>query len=158
MKVQMLKIVGWGLFYLFLLEVGLEVRAHWRGFDTILFGSFQRRDSEGAGAAMAKSEQGSMLSARRSTDKKPHEVRYWIASSSHAEDSYLARELVFPSRLETLLLSDVVADQRSFEKAPGRPSIRSLAGQAGRGFVCEARPQLGRQGLRRNLPVCPIER
>jgi hypothetical protein len=103
MKVQMLKIVGWGLFYLFLLEVGLEVRAHWRGFDTILFGSFQRRDSEGAGAAMAKSEQGSMLSARRSTDKKPHEVRYWIASSSHAEDSYLARELVFPSRLETLL-------------------------------------------------------
>jgi hypothetical protein len=99
----MLKIIGWGLFYLFLLEAGLEVRAHWRGFDTILFGSFQRRDAEGAGAAMAKSEQGPMLSARRLTDKKPHEVRYWIASSSHAEDSYLARELVFPSRLETLL-------------------------------------------------------
>jgi hypothetical protein len=103
MSVRLLKVLGWGFCYLLLLEVGLEIRAYTRGFDTILFGTFQRQDIgvKSIGAVSAQKEGG--VPVPGAVDKKPDEVRYWIASSSHAEDSYLSRDLVFPSQFEKLL-------------------------------------------------------
>ena len=84
-------------------EFALEVRGAVRGYDTILFGDHKRHDDPtgrqvgGAQAALTQVESAFLPVPRQG------ETRYWIASSSHAEDSYLAREIVFPSVLERLL-------------------------------------------------------
>ncbi len=102
MNFSLLRILIWGLAYLLLLEGSLEIRAHFRGFDTLAFGTFQRQNISPTAAAPPPQSPATTLTSGP-PDKKPDEIRYWIASSSHAEDSYLSRELIFPSRLETML-------------------------------------------------------
>jgi hypothetical protein len=102
MTFQMLKILWWGLLFLFMAEVGLEYRAYRRGFDTIAFGSYQRQGAEADAPAVSPTMQPANLGDQLG-EKKSGEIRYWIASSSHAEDSYLSREVIFPTRLEGLL-------------------------------------------------------
>jgi hypothetical protein len=58
-----------------------------------------------ATATPSSSQNPKATPASDAPDKEKGETRYWIASSSHAEDVYLSRELVFPTRLETLLKS-----------------------------------------------------
>lgn len=102
MTFQLLKILWWGILFLLMAEVGLEFRAYHRGFDTIAFGSYQRQgtgpDASPVSPTIRPTSLGDQLG-----EKKAGEIRYWIASSSHAEDSYLSRDLVFPTRLEGLL-------------------------------------------------------
>ncbi len=104
MNLSLLRIVLWIGLYLLVAEVGLEVRAHYRGFDTLLLGKFQRADSDQGRMAEGSKEDivetNSDAKQRKSTSGG---VRYWIASSSHAEDSYLSRDVTFPSVLERLL-------------------------------------------------------
>ncbi|GAB1723773.1 MAG: hypothetical protein GDA65_18275 [Nitrospira sp. CR1.1] len=102
MNFSLLRVLVLGLFYLVLIESALEIRAHFRGFDTIAFGTFQRQDISDTTASPSP-QNPKATPASDAPDKKKGETRYWIASSSHAEDIYLSRELVFPSRLETLL-------------------------------------------------------
>ncbi|MBI4000231.1 MAG: hypothetical protein HY348_00405 [Nitrospira defluvii] len=102
MNLRLLRILLWAALYLVILEVALEVRAYHRGFDTILFDSFQRQEAVGKSVARAQ-ETALSTSFLGEGEKQPGEVRYWIASSSHAEDSYLSRDVIFPSRLESML-------------------------------------------------------
>src|SRR5215470_14252433 len=105
MTFGMLKILAWIAIYLSILELGLELRAYYRGFDTILFGSYQR-------PTQVAKEKATPLRATLSLPSEggvePHQrdpgvIRYWIASSSQAEDVYLSHDLIFPTRLENLL-------------------------------------------------------
>ena len=114
----MLRVLVWGLAYLLLLEGILEIRAHSRGFDTIVFGTFQRQNVATADNPPLPPNPRATLTAA-APDKKRGETRYWIASSSHAEDSYLSRDVIFPSRLEKLL------------QKPGRVSTVMNASHAG---------------------------
>ncbi len=102
MTFELLKILWWGLLFLLIAEVGLEFRAYHRGFDTIAFGSYQRQRAEPDAPIVSPTVQPARLGGQLGA-KKAGEIRYWIASSSHAEDSYLSRELIFPTRLEKLL-------------------------------------------------------
>lgn len=102
MTFQLLKILWWSLLFLLMAEVGLEFRAYHRGFDTIAFGSYQRQGAEPNAPAVSPTIQPASLGDQLG-EKNAGEIRYWIASSSHAEDSYLSRELIFPTRLEGLL-------------------------------------------------------
>ncbi len=102
MNFSLLRVLLWGLAYLVLLEGVLEIRAHSRGFDTIAFGSFQRQNVAKTDTPLPPTSTLAAL-ASDTPEKTTGEMRYWIASSSHAEDSYLSRDIIFPSRLEILL-------------------------------------------------------
>ena len=106
MSLSLLRIILWIGLYVSVIEIGLEVRAYYRGFDTLLLGSFQRAEPETAVAAghpgIASIEAGP---DEKRAQSESAAIRYWIASSSHAEDSYLSREVIFPSVLERLLRS-----------------------------------------------------
>lgn len=104
MNFSLLRVLVFGLIYLLLIEGALEIRAHHRGFDTIAFGTFQRQELP-ATTTPSSPRNPQATPASDTPDKKKGETRYWIASSSHAEDVYLSRDLVFPSQLETLLKS-----------------------------------------------------
>ncbi len=90
----------WCLACLVLLEGLAEFRAHSRGFATIIFGSFQREKVPTT--ELSPPSKTNEVVVADTMKKKPGEMRYWIASSSHAEDIYLSREVIFPSRLEQL--------------------------------------------------------
>ena len=51
MNFTLLRSLAWIGFYLLIIETGLEVRAYYRGVDTLLFGNFRRAES---GTAMAE--------------------------------------------------------------------------------------------------------
>lgn len=102
MNFSLLRVLAWGLAYLLLSEGLVEIRAHSRGFDTIAFGTFQRQSLATAEHPLPPAGTHDTLTSD-SPAKTIGETRYWIASSSHAEDSYLSRDMIFPSRLETLL-------------------------------------------------------
>jgi hypothetical protein len=106
MSLSLLRIIFWIGLYVSAIEIGLEVRAHYRGFDTLLLGSFQRVEPETAAAEGHpwSDSIGAGPDGKR-VESESASVRYWIASSSHAEDSYLSREVIFPSVLERLLRS-----------------------------------------------------
>jgi len=96
MNFTLLRILVWIGVYLLVIETGLEVRAYYRGFDTLLFGNFRRAEF-----GTTTTEKASDLNpVTLSSDGR---LRLWIASSSHAEDSYLSRERIFPTVLEKLL-------------------------------------------------------
>lgn len=117
MNFRLLRVVMWCLACLVLLESLAEFRAHSRGFTTIIFGSFPR---EKVPTTESSSPSGTNeVVVADTVKKKPGEMRYWIASSSHAEDVYLSREVIFPSRLEQL-----------FQK-PGIPVVVINASRAG---------------------------
>jgi hypothetical protein len=104
MSLSLLRIIFWIGLYVSVIEIGLEVRAHYRGFDTLLLGSFQRAEPETVAAAGYRGNDSLGAGAeRKRIGSEAAAVRYWIASSSHAEDSYLSREVIFPSVLERLL-------------------------------------------------------
>lgn len=102
MNFSLLRVLFLGCIYLLLIESALEIRAHFRGFDTIAFGTFQRQDVS-VTTALSSPQDPRAIPASDTPDKKKGETRYWIASSSHAEDIYLSREQVFPTLLETRL-------------------------------------------------------
>ena len=45
MNFRLLRILVWIGIYLLMIETGLEMRAYYRGFDTLLFGNFRRAES-----------------------------------------------------------------------------------------------------------------
>lgn len=108
MNFSLLRIVLWIGLYLCAIEVGLEIRAHYRGFDTLLLGGFQRAEPEAAIAARRPETEIVGIRPEAKKTESPGQVLYWIASSSHAEDSYLSRDVIFPSVLERLLRSSGV--------------------------------------------------
>ena len=102
MNFSLLRILVLSFAFLLLIESVLEVRAYYRGFDTIFFGNFQRQNSSAAETLPSLPKPEATLTSNTAA-KRSEEIRYWIASSSHAEDIYLSRDLIFPFRLEKLL-------------------------------------------------------
>ena len=107
MTLAHLKLFFWIGSFIVLVELGLEVRANQRGWDTMVFGF------PTAGQSVHAQEKGMIefgptptfpfRSRIIPTDRKSGNHRYWVASSSHAEDIYLPPTMIFPSILERLL-------------------------------------------------------
>jgi len=99
--------VFWIACFLVALELGLEVRARHRGWETLIFGFPVTSESVPAGQ-QDHQEFGPTPSFPFRSRIAPQEKvspnhRYWIASSSHAEDIYLSPSMTFPNVLERLL-------------------------------------------------------
>ena len=73
---------------LLLLELALEWRAHQRGFDTLLLGS---------GQTGQHADDYPFRSPPVAAEKSAGVTRLWIAGASHAEDSYLPVDAIFPT-------------------------------------------------------------
>jgi hypothetical protein len=88
--------------YLGALEVALEIRAHLRGFDTLLIpiaaSSQSTQDRERT--RFGPSEGFPFRSPIVPAERPPNTRRYWIASSSHAEDTRQPPERIFPNLLQ----------------------------------------------------------
>jgi hypothetical protein len=99
--------LAWIALYLLVIEIALEHRAARRGWATLLWPAARSAEPGrgGAGGQAASPEFGPTESfAFRSRVVDPHRPpgvkRVWIASSSHAEDTAVAAEQVFPNVLE----------------------------------------------------------
>ena len=102
-----LKIFLWIAGVIVLVELGLEIRANQRGWDTMIFGfpaaaqsaSSQGTDTIEFGPTSTFPFRSRIIPKERSSGNH----RYWVASSSHAEDIYLPPTMIFPSILDRLL-------------------------------------------------------
>lgn len=107
MKLAYLKIVIWISVSLVAVEFALEVRAMSRGWDTLFFGSaiVGERVIQKAGGSSEFGPTPSFPFRSRIVPitKSSGDQRYWIASSSHAEDSYLQPTAIFPVVLDRTL-------------------------------------------------------
>jgi len=102
-----LKLFLWIAVFVVLLEVGLEVRANQRGWDTMVFG-FSFPTQSVSPQQQANSEFGPtpafpFRSRIVPLERESGNHRYWVASSSHAEDIYLPPPMIFPNILEHFL-------------------------------------------------------
>jgi len=102
-----LKVFLWIAGFILLLELGLEVRANQRGWDTMVFGfpspiqsvSPQQKVNSEFGPTPAFPFRSRIIPLERESGNH----RYWVASSSHAEDIYLPPPMIFPNMLEHFL-------------------------------------------------------
>ncbi len=101
------------LAFLLFAEGLLEIRAHSRGYKTILFGDIvaedlsnielgRTRDGSEVQAVWGPTKDFAYRSRVLHTDKSANAVRVWISSASHAEDVRVSVERVFPNMLSTL--------------------------------------------------------
>ena len=107
MNLACLKLFFWIACFLVVGELGLEVRAKLRGWESILFVRTTSVHSVSQGG-LGDDEFGPTSSFPfRSrvipTKRQPGNHLYWVASSSHAEDIYLPPSMTFPNILERLL-------------------------------------------------------
>ena len=107
MKLTWLKSFFWIGCFLVIGELGLEVRANHRGWDTMIIG-LPASEQSVPQQKQGDSEYGPTASFPfRSRviplERKLENHRYWVASSSHAEDIYLPPSMIFPNILERLL-------------------------------------------------------
>lgn len=105
MTFRYLRIVGFIVLYVAIVEIALEVHAHLRGWNTLLLGtnkSTSLTDNPHA-ASYGPTPEFPFRSRIVASEKPPGTSRYWIASSSHAEDQYVSPAAVFPSVLESIL-------------------------------------------------------
>lgn len=89
-------------------EVGLELRARSRGWDTLLLG----RAAAGGGASgedMRQSADFPFRSARVAEERAPGVARVWFASASYGQDEALPAAKVFPNRAEAHLRAAGIA-------------------------------------------------
>lgn len=107
MTLSHLKVFLWIAIFVVLLEVVLEVRANQRGWDTMVFGfslptqsvSQQQQGNREFGPIPAFPFRSKIVPLERESGNH----RYWLASSSHAEDIYLPPPMIFPNILERFL-------------------------------------------------------
>lgn len=102
-SLSLLRPVLWSALLLLAIEVGLEVRAYGRGYETMLFG---QRDAVPTKQGRSKidqwgpTEEFPFRSVVVEPVKQPELLRIWIASASQAEDQRLPPDVVFPAVLE----------------------------------------------------------
>ncbi len=107
MNLVCLKLFFWIACFLIVGELGLEVRAKQRGWESILFGlttSVQSVPQQGQeDSEFGPTANFPFRSRVIPLERKSGNHRYWVASSSHAEDIYLPPSMTFPDILERLL-------------------------------------------------------
>jgi hypothetical protein len=107
MKLRYLSVLGLTALFLLVLEVGLEARAHRRGFGSILFGQGQVRlgdtNLELPPQALGPQEGFPFRSRVVAREKDPGIVRIWLGSASHGEDVAVPVPQLFPNRMGDLL-------------------------------------------------------
>ncbi len=105
-----LKIFVWIAVFLAVVELSLEVRANYRGWDTLVFGAVNAGESAlqqtPGGREFGPTPSFPFRSRIVSVERKSGNHRYWVASSSHAEDRYLPPTVIFPVIFERLLKED----------------------------------------------------
>ena len=105
MRWKTLTILAWIGFFLLMVEVPLEWRAHRRGWDTPLFG---HQEPEGGPSERADDQWGPTAdfpfrSRVHPVERTPGVARIWVASASYAMGDNVATRYVFPVRVEDLL-------------------------------------------------------
>lgn len=129
---RLIRPILWMALYLAIIEITLEYRSARRGWRTLLFSppaavSIQTpAGGESGKVAFGPTDQFPFRSRIIPPAKPPGTLRYWIASSSHAEDRNLGAEEIFPTRLERLLQSN---------GAPAQVLNASRAGQTLEGHL-----------------------
>lgn len=107
MNLVCLKLFFWIACFLVVGELGLEVRAKQRGWESMLFGlptNVQSVPQRGQGDdEFGPTASFPFRSRIIPMNRQPGNHRYWVASSSHAEDIYLPPSMIFPNILERLL-------------------------------------------------------
>lgn len=107
MTLAHMKLFFWIACFLIVGELGLEVRAKQRGWESILFGfptSIQSVPAQGKGnIEFGPTHTFPFRSRIIPKERKPGNHLYWVASSSHAEDVYLPPSMTFSNILERLL-------------------------------------------------------
>ncbi|MDG2050423.1 MAG: GDSL-type esterase/lipase family protein [Myxococcota bacterium] len=99
----------WIALFLSTVEVGLEYRAHLRGWDSPVFGRAGLSDGDESGSAAQAARiygpaPGFPFRSRIVGAEKDRETtRIWIASASYAQDEYQPPTKIFPVRLEEQL-------------------------------------------------------
>lgn len=86
--------------FLIAVEVGLEIRAHRKGWETLLFGepktmTTQPRTDDGQ-PLFGPTKEFPFRSVIVPRQKDPRRPRIWIASSSYAQDNYIRPTDIFP--------------------------------------------------------------
>jgi hypothetical protein len=97
----------WISLYLGGLELALEYRAHLRGWETPLWGAAASpsisNSSGDDGGRFGPTEEFPFRSEIVPNQRAAGTRRYWIASASYAEDTFLTPDKIFPNRLDALL-------------------------------------------------------
>ena len=107
MNIRTFRVLFFILFFLILFETAAEVRAYFRGYNTILFGrnipesnlDNPKPNSQIYGPTDSFPFRSSIISKEKTSET----IRIWIASSSYSEDIYLPADKIYPNLLEKLL-------------------------------------------------------
>lgn len=113
-SIRAVQVFLWLVAYLAAIEIGLEYRAHRRGWESLLWGGpvGQVEDVAPREGASKVPETRRAVGPRpdfpfRSVvvprERSPGVFRAWVASASHAEDIYTDVQQIFPTRLQTRL-------------------------------------------------------
>jgi len=125
MSLRSLGLILWIALWILVLELGLEFRAHTRGWTTLAFGTVEV-EAEDDRAGFGPSEGFPFRSPLVPREKIPGTLRIWLASSSYAEDLPLPVVEVFPNLIPDLLASVGMTAQVLNASAAGMATHRNL--------------------------------
>jgi len=122
-RFRTLRPIFWIALFLATIEIGLEYRAHLRGWDTPLFGAVrsehgQSNDLEGSGPEFGPTAEFPFRGPVIKGPKPAGAFRIWVASASHGEDIYLPPDIIFPTLIgKNLQLQGVPAQVLNASRA-----------------------------------------
>lgn len=102
-RLKLLLPVVWAVAVLALIEFGLEFRAYQRGYQTPFFGRLQKGEATNNERKYGPTKAFPFRSQVVSANRIQEAPLIWVASASHAEDSYFSPDAIFPNLLEEIL-------------------------------------------------------
>lgn len=126
MSFRSFRILAWIAAWLVLLEVALEVRAHARGWDTLLFGDATPA-AEDAETDFGPTDDFPFRSRVVPRDAPPGTTRIWLGSSSYAEDVRQPPDRLFLALAEDTLRARGFDVQMLNSSRGGATSVDNLA-------------------------------
>lgn len=133
MSFRSFRILAWIAAWLLLIEVGLEARAHSRGWETLLFGDVTP-EAETAESEFGPTDDFPFRSRIVPRDKPAGRTRVWLGSSSYAEDVRQPPDRLFCALAEQALRDGGVDVELLNSSRGGMTSVdnvRDLVDQAG---------------------------
>jgi len=120
---RVLRPILWIGLFIAAAEIGLEYRAHVRGWDTLLFGAIRSvhagpQQSTGSAPGFGPTAHFPFRGPVLERQRPANAVRIWVAAASHGEDIYLPPDVVFPNVIgKKLQLQGVPAQMLNASKA-----------------------------------------